>query len=127
MALIRGAKGDNGTVGSVSPRSRLSLECQSKEALPRNVLVASNEEARASNVLDSRQSLEPDNLPFAPQRWRSFAERKATMGQSIALPCRLLDIQLASKNRIAIGDIQVLVVRACKSATRQWLRWVGLR
>ena len=32
------------------PRSRLSLECQSKEALPRNVITASSEEAGASNA-----------------------------------------------------------------------------
>ena len=44
----------------IIPRSRLSLECQSKEARPRYLSVASHEEAGASNVEDSRQRLEPE-------------------------------------------------------------------
>ena len=48
-----------------SARSRLSLECQWKEALPRYVSDANTEEARASNPWDSRLSLEPEFWPTA--------------------------------------------------------------
>ena len=44
------------------PRSRLSLECQCKEALPRYLSGASVEEAGASNADDSRLSLEPEYI-----------------------------------------------------------------